>query len=371
MKARDFKILIVDDIPANIQVLGNVLRKQGYEVAFTDNGPDAIEKSRTFCYDLILLDIMMPQMDGFEVCRILKNDETTKNIPVIFLTAKSDADSLLKGFELGAVDYLTKPFKAAELLARVQTHLNLKYTTEALKKSNAMKDKMFQIIGHDLRGPVGNFGSALDVLINNVENIDKQTLNETLIELRNSAERSYELLQNLLKWARAQNKTIDFRPENVNLSTIISENIELLRPTADYKHIRFQTDIEENLEVFADINMLNTILRNLLSNAIKFSEKGSNVYINTASHECTTRVSVRDEGIGISSENRKKLFKPYTYFSTYGTHNEKGTGIGLNLVKDFVEHNGGKLSIESEEGRGSEFIFTLPLAKTNQATVNR
>ncbi|MFP4470332.1 MAG: response regulator [Bacteroidales bacterium] len=360
MNAKKFRILIVDDIPTNIQVLGNILRKAGYEVAFTDNGSDAIDKARKFDYDLILLDIMMPGMDGFETCRLLKNEDETKHIPVIFLTAKSDSDSLVKGFELGAVDYLTKPFKTAELLARVQTHIILKYTTEELKKSNAMKDKLFSIIAHDLRGPVGNFSSALEMLISNLNNMEEELVMETLKDLKHSADRSYDLLQNLLKWARSQNNTIDFRPDTLDLNNIVLENLDLLRHTAAQKQICFHRKLDTNIKVYADENMLNTILRNLFSNAIKFSHRNGNVYVSINRTGKFAEVIIRDEGIGIKEENLQKIFKPYEYFSTYGTNNEKGTGIGLNLVKDFVEHNGGKIAVISEADQGTEFRFTLP-----------
>lgn len=361
MTEKKFKILIVDDIPANIQVLGNVLRKSGYEVAFTDNGIDAISKAGNISFDLILLDVMMPQMDGFEVCSILKENPATKDIPVIFLTAKSDSESLVKGFELGAVDYLTKPFKTQELLARVHTHIALKHASEELLKSNAMKDKLFSIIAHDLRGPVGNLSSVLDILIENLETFEKKTIIETLSDLKVSASRAYELLQNLLKWARSQNNTIDFHPAVLRIKPIIHKNIELIQSLASQKSIQFITDIHDDIEVFADENMIETILRNLLSNAIKFSFNNGLVKIYTKISEPFVVIHVCDQGVGINDENLKKLFVSHEYFSTYGTNNEKGTGIGLNICRDFVERNGGKIKVESNVNEGTDFAFTLPL----------
>jgi len=363
MTEKKFKILIVDDIAANIQVLGSVLRKSGYEVAFTDNGPDAISKAKVINFDLILLDIMMPQMDGFEVCNILKATPESKKIPIIFLTAKSDSESLVKGFELGAVDYLTKPFKAPELLARVQTHIALKHASEELHKSNAMKDKIFSIIAHDLRGPVGNLSSVLDLLIENFETFEKSTMIDTLSELKVSASRAYELLQNLLKWARSQNKTIDFSPQNIVLKPLILKNLELIQSSASQKSIQFTTDIQDGIIVFADENMVQTILRNLFSNAIKFSHKNGLVEINSRTSGSFAEIHVKDFGVGISDENLKKLFVPHEYFSTYGTNNEKGTGIGLNICKDFVERNNGKIDVISDVNTGTTFSFTLPVAQ--------
>ncbi len=366
MNNRSFKILIVDDIPTNIQVLGSVLRKAGYEVAFTDNGQDAINKAKANRYDLFLLDIMMPNMDGFEVCSILKKMPESKEIPIIFLTAKTDSESLIKGFELGAVDYLTKPFKASELLARVKTHIWLKYTTEELTKSNAVKDKLFSIIAHDLRGPVGNLGAALEVLVENLDTFDKEALSEILIDLKNSASRTNELLQSLLKWARSQNNTIEFLPAPQNLNNIIQENSDLLQGTASQKQITITTELDEDISVIADVNMLKTIFRNLLSNAIKFSRINSQIIVKAKKTGSFAKISVKDFGVGIKPENIEKLLTTGEYFSTFGTANEKGTGLGLNLCKDFIERNGGEISIESTEGKGTEVIFTLPVSAEKQ-----
>jgi len=363
MEKSNFKILIVDDIPTNIQVLGSVLRKDGYEVAFTDNGQDAINMAKSNLYDLILLDIMMPNMDGFEVCKTLKQFPGSKDIPIIFLTAKTDSESLVKGFELGAVDYLTKPFKAAELLARVKTHTSLKFATEQLIKSNAMKDKLFSIIAHDLRGPVGNFGAALEILIENLDTFNKEALSEILLDLKKSATRSFELLQNLLKWARSQNNTIEFSPTLQNLNNIILENIDLLKSSATQKHITIKAEIQDKTFVFADENMLKTILRNLLSNAIKFSFNNGQVIVKTTKSGNCAEIVVKDFGVGIKDENLQKILTTHEHFSTFGTANEKGTGLGLNLCKDFIERNGGKITIESKEGKGTEIHFTLPLTE--------
>ena len=365
MEGRKFKLLIVDDIPENIQVLGNILRSAGYEVAFTDNGHDAIEKSKIIDFDLILLDIMMPQMDGFEVSRIIKSNPKSQKIPIIFITAKTDSDSIVKGFELGAVDYLTKPFKTPELLARVRTHIMLKYSTEELRKSNAMKDKLFSIIAHDLRGPVGNLGTSLDVLIDNFDYFDKEVLFENLNELKKSASRAYELLQNLLKWSRSQSNTIEFSPLKFKLKKLVDDNIELLSGMSSEKSIRFETSVDGEIFIQADINMLRTILRNLF-NALKFSFPDSTIFVSAVKKENMVEVSVKDNGVGIEKENMAKLFVPHEHFTTYGTKNEKGTGIGLNLCKDFVERNGGKIYVESEAGKGTKFIFTVPLADEDE-----
>ncbi len=360
MKPEKSTILIVDDIPTNIQVIGNLLRINGYDIAFTDNGKDAIEMAQNNNYDLILLDIMMPVMDGYEVCKTLKNIQGTKSIPIIFLTAKSDPASLVKGFDLGAVDFVTKPFKTPELLARVQTHITLKKTTEELQATNAMKDKLMSIIAHDLRGPVGNFGSALTMLIENLDTFNQQMLCETMNELNVSASRVFELLENLLAWARSQNNEIEFQPVTFNICNVITNNIELLENSASQKQISFIRNFPKNIEISADINMINTVLRNLLTNAIKYSNAGGKIEIKVQDKNHKALISVRDFGVGIDKNNLENIFSPNRYYSTYGTSNEKGTGLGLKLCKDFVTRNRGEIFVESRPGHGSIFSFTLP-----------
>lgn len=355
------KVLIVDDIVTNIQVIERLLRKNGYDVAFTNSGPEAIKIAQHEHFDLILLDIMMPDMDGYEVCSILSNDVKTKQIPIIFLSARSDADSLIKGFNLGAVDFITKPFKAPELLARVKTHVALKQATEQLQSINVMKDKLLSIIAHDLRGPVGNFSSILEIVIENINTYDKQTLLETLLDLHNSSSKVFVLLENLLSWARNENENIDYNPSLFRLDKLILHNIEFIEHTAAKKQISFHTDLQENTMVFADKNMLDTVLRNLFTNAIKFSLLNARIEVSTKYVNNKICVSVRDYGVGIDEDKLCEIFNPDVYHSTFGTANEKGTGLGLKLCKDFIVKNGGEIFAESKPDHGSVFTFSLPI----------
>lgn len=360
MKSSNGHILIVDDIPSNIKVLRYSLRKAGYAVTISESGPDALAASTAQHFDLILLDVMMPGMDGYEVCKKLKANSITKDIPVIFLTAKSDAESLLKGFELGAVDFVNKPVKSPELLARVKTHVALQQATRELEAANLMKDKLMSVLAHDLRGPVGNFGAAIEMLLEDFENQDKNLIRQTLEHLRKSASDIMILLQNLLEWSRNRTQSHASDPLLFDLSGIISENISLLADTALQKNIRLHYQ-PQKIKVFADRNMISSVLRNLISNAIKFSNPGSDVNITASENNETATVKVGDSGIGIDPDKLKTIFSPDNFHSTWGTANEKGSGLGLKLCADFIRKNYGSIKAESQPGKGSVFTFTLPL----------
>lgn len=360
MTSSNGHILIVDDIPSNIKVLSYSLRKAGYDVTISENGPDALTVSTTQNFDLILLDVMMPGMDGYEVCKKLKAECLTKDIPVIFLTAKSDAESLLKGFGLGAVDFVTKPFKPPELLARVKTHVALKKATQELEAANLMKDKLMSVMAHDLRGPVGNFGAAIEMLLEDFETHNRNLIRQTLEHLLKSASDIMALLQNLLEWSRSRTQTLASDPIIFDLTEIISENISLFADTARQKNIRLHYQ-PQKIKVFADRNMISSVLRNLISNAIKFSNPGSDIKITACENHDTAIVMVRDSGIGIDQDKLKTIFSPDNFHSTWGTANEKGTGLGLKLCADFIRKNHGSVKAESQPGKGSVFSFSLPL----------
>ena len=354
-------ILIVDDVAKNIQVLANYLKQEGYNLNFAQNGPEALKHAQHKPFDLILLDIMMPDMDGFEVCRQLKKKNSTKNIPVIFITAKTDIDSITRSFETGGVDYITKPFNGAELIARVKTHLNLKDKENKLKELNETKDKLFSIIAHDLRNPFFNLMGLSDLLGNNINDYSKDEIVDMANAMSISAKQGYDLLENLLDWSLVQAGRISYTPEKINLLKIAKANAGLFESNLRVKDIGISLHIDKELTVYADENMVTTVLRNLISNAIKFSVRGNNIELEAIRENDRVLISVTDFGTGISQENLEKLFKITSKVSVKGTENESGTGLGLVLCKEFVEQNGGKIWAETEPGKGTTMRFTLPV----------
>ena len=384
---KDLNILIIDDVPENIQLLAKILNEYGFDFSFATSGKEAFEVLAFNKPDLILLDINMPGTNGFEVCKKLKKNPDTKDIPVIFLTARTEEKDIIDGLEIGAVDYITKPFKNKELIARVKIHLELQAAKDTislqnkklnqkineLRIANAIKDRFFSIIAHDLKNPFHNILGFSELLIANIHNYEINKTEKFIKILNHTAKKGYELLENLLEWARSQTGNIDFKPTKFDLKDIVNENIELLSNNAENKNISLLPGILDSTYVFADKNMINTVIRNLLVNAIKFTPERGKVEImakplevgrsmsqpDTNQQPGFIEISVCDTGVGIKQEDIKKLFRIDVNHSTIGTGDEKGTGLGLILCKEFIEKNKGEIWVESQVGKGSIFKFTL------------
>jgi signal transduction histidine kinase len=360
-------VLIVDDNPQNLKVLGNTLWENKISPIIVKNGADALRLLKKKKPDLILLDVMMPKMDGFEVCKRLKQNAATKDIPVIFLTAKTEIENIIEGLEVGGVDYIAKPFNPRELMARVNTHLELKAARdtillqkEALKQANAAKDKFFAIISHDL-GNLFNvligFGSILITKKNRLNLDQKEEFLQLMLE---SSKKGHNLLRNLLAWSKSQTNNIVSNPTLLNLQQIVNDNIELSSSQASSKNLKLFSSVSDDITVFADKNMLNTVIRNLLSNAIKFTPEKGRIEISSELKENEVEILISDTGIGISPQDIKKIFRLDVNPRSIGTAKEKGSGLGLILCKEFIEKNGGSIRVESEEGKGSRFYIRLP-----------
>ena len=356
-----YELLIVDDIPNNIQVLGSILRDHGYQLSFAMDGKEALNLTSKEKYDLILLDIMMPELDGYDVCAILKQDPLTRDIPVIFLTAKTEADDIVKGFKVGAVDYITKPFYSEELLSRVQTHLELKVTREKLARANAAKDMFFSIIAHDLKNPFNALLGFSDLLLYSFDTLGNDKVRKYIQNIHDSGTSLYKLLENLLQWSGLQTGNIECIRKNINLLPILEKCLETLHSNFAIKNINIIKNIDPAIQVYADPDMTELIIRNLISNAIKYTHEGGEIQIDSKLTESIVEISISDNGTGIEVEDIPKLFNIDEKHSMPGTSNERGTGLGLILCKEFVNQNKGKIWAESQIGHGSVFKFTLPV----------
>lgn len=361
-------LLVVDDNVNNIQVVGSILKEAGYKLAIAKDGKTALRLALQMAPDLILLDIMMPEMDGYEVCRHLKNDSSTASIPVIFLTAKSETDDIVKAFETGGIDYITKPFKKEELLVRVKNHLELvaskkiiEWQKDELAILNASKDQLFSIISHDLRSPLGAIKSFLNIFSVSNKTFTKADIDEIVALLKQNVDQTYSLLDNLLMWARSQQDAIEMKKVSLGLKALVDSSVVLLKELAVAKQIELLNLVPENMLAFADENMLNTIVRNLISNAIKFTESKGKIICEAKFEETVIRISVTDTGIGMPKEIAEGIFDQHSYNTHYGTAGEKGSGLGLKLCSTFVQMHGGEITVDSIEGEGTVFSFTLPL----------
>lgn len=367
----EYKILIVDDVMSNVLLLKVLLTNEKFAIATASNGRQALEQVEKENPDLVLLDVMMPDMSGFEVAQHLKSNPNTADIPIIFLTALNSTADIVKGFQVGANDFISKPFNKEELIIRVTHQISLVAAkrlilskTEELQRTIAGRDKLYSVIAHDLRSPMGSIKMVLNMLILNLpsEKIGAE-MYELLTMANQTTEDVFSLLNNLLKWTKSQIGKLNVVYQDVDLVEVTDGVIEIFSMVASLKKIRIREMKPEKMMVNADIDMLKTVVRNLLSNAIKFSKENSEVLVKMEEVDGMAVVSVQDYGCGISEEGQKKLLHTDTHFSTFGTNNEEGSGLGLLLCKDFVVKNGGKLWFTSKEGEGSIFSFSIPVKK--------
>lgn len=366
----DYKILIVDDVMSNVLLLKILLTNEKFQVCTANCGNACIEQARKEHPDLILLDVMMPDINGFDTAVIMKKDDELKDIPIIFLTALNTPQDLVKGFQVGASDFLTKPFNKEELVMRVMQQISLVAAKRIIEKQNKElkatlnnRDKMYSVIAHDLRSPMASIRMVLNLV---VQSTSADTVGPELYTLLDQANREseevHDLLDNLLKWTKSQTGRLNVVLQDLDLNDIIPGVVEIFEMIAQTKHITLDLQkTEAPLKVHADNDMLKTVLRNFMSNAIKFSPENSTIQILMANEGDFARVSVKDQGVGIAADRLGTIF--HKGETTYGTGGEEGSGLGLQLCQDFARKNGGDCYVESVEGQGSTFSFTVPLLK--------
>ena len=366
----DYKILIVDDVVSNVLLLKILLTNEKFQVCTASNGNMCIEMAKSEHPDLILLDVMMPDLNGFDTAVILKKDPETHEIPIIFLTALNNPSDLVKGFQVGANDFLTKPFNKEELVMRVMHQIQLVAAkriivkqNEELKRTISNRDKMYSVIAHDLRSPMASIRMVLNLAVNVVS---PETVGDEIFGLLDKANReseeTHDLLDNLLKWTKSQTGRLNVVYQDIDLDDIVPGVVDIFKMIAEMKKIDLKyLPADEKLTVHGDNDMIKTIIRNLLSNAVKFTPEGKSVEVFYKREGDFARINVSDHGIGIDPERVGSIF--HTGETTYGTGGEEGSGLGLQLCQDFARKNGGEAQVESTLGEGSTFSFTIPLKK--------
>ena len=360
-------ILLVDDNTNNLGVLYSYLDAEQFTVLVSQSGERGVELARREKPDLILLDILLPGMSGFETCAKLKEIPQTAEIPVIFISALTDVDDKVRGFHAGGVDYITKPFQHEEVLARINTHLTIKRQREELNRLNATKDRFFSIIAHDLRGPFMGLLGALELLRDSRSDMDEDTTHDLIVNLYETSERTYHLLENLLEWAGSQQRSAKATPRPLAMGEMVRETVNLFHSSADQKNITVSVAIPDDLTAYADRNMINTVVRNLVNNAVKFTPRGGRVSITGTRRGELVEVTVADTGVGMEPSETKGLFSLAGLTSRPGTEGERGSGLGLLLAHDYIIRNQGTLTVESRPGEGSCFTFLVPAAPAEPA----
>jgi len=341
-----------------------ILKKEGYTLLTCDNGPQALQIAQKEHPNLILLDIMMPEMNGYEVLQHLKSNPETNDITVIIMSALSDMQSIVKGYQLGATEYVTKPFQREELLKRVAHRFEL-FSIERIKheleNTIESRDTLYSVIAYDLRSPLGSLKMMNNAILTMV---DKEKVGEDtfgmLQMINKTSEEIFLLLDNLLKWTKNRLNKQHLYKQETDINSIISSTVEMYVPITEQKGITLiQENTDKRLNGSVDIEMLKTIIRNLLSNAMKYSYEGGTITVSSSVQDEYAIISIKDTGKGIKEEDMPKLFNSDSHYTTYGTNNEKGSGLGLLLCKDYVELHGGKIWFESKEEEGSIFYFSL------------
>jgi signal transduction histidine kinase len=369
-------ILIVDDMPANLEVVTNHLERQGYRAVVALSGDEGIERAEYVQPDLILLDVMMPGIDGFEICRRLKASERTRAIPVIFMTALADTTDKLAGFAAGAVDYVTKPLNGAEVLARIESHLALyalrrqlaaqnaqlqqeiavrAETQAALQRSNTEFEQLAYVASHDMQEPLRKIASYLQLLSQRYQGELDADADEFIGYAVDGAKRMQALINDLLAFSRVGTKAKPFA--STDCRQIVRTALADLQFAIEDSGARIE--VGELPTVMGDATQLSQLFRNLLSNAIKFHrDEPPVVRVVAEPAGACWRFAVSDNGIGIAAEYFERIF--VIFQRLHGRGQYAGTGIGLAICKKIVERHGGQIEVRSVEGEGSTFAFTLP-----------
>jgi signal transduction histidine kinase len=378
-------ILIVDDTPVNLDAISTVLNDAGYEIAIATSGEKALEHLKRRSPDLILLDVRMPGIDGFETCERIKANSKTCNIPIIFMTSLIDISNKVKGFNCGAVDYISKPFQEQEILARVRTHIQLRLLTqnleqqvaeqtaslrtanEALEKANISKRSFLATMSQEIRTPI-------DDILRLTERLQEQksgTLNaqqiDDLAKIERNGNHLLSLINNTLKLANIESGQLKLNLDPIEIEDLSRSCLVAIQSQADKKNIKLIANIEPNLpQLSIDERHMRQVIINLLNNAVKFTSAGS-VTLNVTKAMLTDsentpciRIAIADTGIGIAPENIKQLFQPFVQISNLLGERHEGNGLGLILAKQLVELHHGQISVYSMENVGSCFTIELP-----------
>lgn len=351
-------ILVVDDQHSNVRMVTALLSYSGYRVIPALSGDEGLELARSGNPDLVLLDMKMPGKDGFEVLKQLREDDETKDMPVIFLTADNDRENLVRAFAAGANDYIAKPFVSKELLARVATHVELKQCSDALRNTARERQETAELVAHDLRNYFANIMFAAELMGSAAEaSASQQRLLESI---RSSADSGMLFLQTFLE--QQEHKAHGMTIEPLPVRQLLRELVDLLGHSASAKDIVLGLLEHETVVVSGLRANVSHVLQNLLSNAIKYSTRGSHIEITALAHGKHGRIMVMDRGPGISEQDQEKLFQRFVKLSSEPTEGESATGLGLASAKQHARAMGGNLWYELRDGGGSIFTLELPLS---------
>jgi two-component system sensor histidine kinase/response regulator len=355
-------VLVVDDEIKNIQVVGALLLKHGHEVIAATSGLDALAKLETARPDLILLDVMMPGMTGFELCRKVRENPDLRDIPVIFLSAATDKNFVVEALEAGAVDYVTKPFHGAELISRVELHANWRKTHRQLEKVVREKNRLLEIVAHDLKNPLSGIQFAASMLSENAA-LPEASRDHLVNSILDSAKRAFEIVAGLLETRGLEEAKASIVKDTVCLREHTVKAVKNFSQHVRRKNMSLTLNGDsQGINVLGESRSLQCCVENLISNAIKFSPRESNVTVSIERTPQSGIFRIEDEGPGILDEEVSLLFGKFTRLSARPTAGEASTGMGLHIVHELVSVMGGSVSYQRRQNGGACFVIELPLA---------
>lgn len=353
-------VLVADDSATNLDILHRILSRGGYDVILAEDGIEALEAVKKVKPDLILLDVDMPKMDGFSVCQRIKADEKTAHIPVIFISALDELGDKVRAFEVGAVDYVIKPFKVEELMMRVASQILLAHQQQEILKLSEIKDHLIRTVSHDLKNPIhivmGYAGLLLDA-----NDLSADQIAEMALQIHKSADKMYRLVTNLLDLTQIEAGVMwDFKP--VTLNSIIEDVLLEHIITAQQKDIAIYWEPPtDNISVNGDPMRLQQVFNNLITNAIKYTPAFGKIHLEMWKDDSHAFISVKDTGLGIPEADMPHIFEKFYRVNSTIHREQEGTGLGLSIIYVIVQEHGGVVHVDSIEGQGSIFTVQLPL----------
>jgi signal transduction histidine kinase len=361
-------VLIVDDTPANLQVLAEMLKDHGYHVRMARSGALALQAAQHDPPDLILLDITMPEMDGYEVCARFKANAQLREVPILFISALTEPLDKIKAFNAGGVDYLPKPFYSEEVVARVRTHLELRRQRQELQVRVAqlrelehLRDNLVHMIVHDLRAPLNGLQGGLELLDITAQNLTADN-RKWLVLAQASCRELSEMISTLLDITRLEHNQMPLHPAPADLADIVRHAIELLGPKAQVR-----CDVEaggtSGTMIPCDAALIVRVITNLASNALKFSPETTRVRVAIGAEGADMVLRVTDSGPGIPAQYQAKIFEKFGQAELQRAHQQTSSGLGLAFCKLAIEAHGGRIGVNSKPGKGSTFWFKLPLRR--------
>ncbi len=355
-------ILVVDDTPANLHLLVALLSEHGHKVRPVTSGELALRAARASAPDVILLDVAMPGMDGYEVCRRLKADEKLQDIPVIFLSAHTELEDRIRAFEAGGVDYISKPFRVEEVMARVNAHVTIRRQREQLASSyrqlrelERMRDTLTHMVAHDMRSPLLALNLSIDCVGAYLAAGKAGLVPPVLDNARLALQNLIRLVTQMLDVSRLESGEMRLTLADTEVAPLLAEAAGVLKPAAGAR--RLLVEGGQGVTFRVDKDLIHRVITNLLANAIKFTGESGTVVLRSVSEGARTRIEVQDDGAGIVAADQKRIFEKFGQVD--GEKRHAGYGLGLAFVRMAVEAHGGIVGVESDVGRGSRFWFSI------------